>query len=171
MISTLLLTLIAVSLLSVLIGAYRVSAKARYADRARYVIKSFADQFLTQDAIDTSGNPYPLFVITVNTATGNAMARGDGMGWNNDDGSTGQVSTDAQHSFYYVNLADPLNSGISIQATVTRQVSYLYANSGSTTLVAQSGAAGYLLEGDFVITYPYLGQTQTQSISAVRAVP
>ncbi len=172
MIATLLLTLISISLLSTLIGAYRVSAKARYADRARYIIKSFADQFLTQEAVDpTTGNPFPLFVVTVNTSTGNAMARGDGMTWTNADGTPGQVSTDAQSSYFYVELADPTNNGLPIQATVTRQVSYVYANSGSTTLVTQNAAPGYILEGDFVITYPYLGQTQTQTISAIRAVP
>ena len=119
MISTLLLTLIGIALLSVLVGAYQVSAKARYRDRARFVIKSFADQFLTQEAIDpASGNVFPLFTITVNTSSGNAMANGTGMVWTNSDGSQGSMSTDSQNAFFYVLLADSTNNGLAITAQV-----------------------------------------------------
>ena len=172
MISTLLLTMIGIALLSVLIGAYQVSAKARYRDRARFVIKSFADQFLTQEAIDpASGNVFPLFTITVNTSTGAAMPKGTGMVWTNSDGSQGTMSTDSQNAFFYVLLADSTNNGLAITAQVTRQVSYVYASSGSPTLVNQNATPGYMLEGDFTITYPYLNTTQTQTVTAIRAVP
>jgi len=170
MISTLLLTMIGIALLSVLIGAYQVSAKARYRDRARFVIKSFADQFLTQEAIDpASGNVFPLFTITVNTSTGAAMPKGTGMVWTNSDGSQGTMSTDSQNAFFYVLLADATNNGLSVTATVTRQVSYVYASSGSSTLVSQNATPGYMLEGDFTISYP--NTTQTQTVTAIRAVP
>ena len=48
MVATILLSMIILGILQVLIGSYRVAAKARYNDHARYIIKSFADQFLTQ---------------------------------------------------------------------------------------------------------------------------
>jgi prepilin-type N-terminal cleavage/methylation domain-containing protein len=171
MVATVLLSMIAVSLLSVLVNAYRVGAKARYRDHARYVIKSFAEQFMTQVTTDSSQNGaiYTMFQPTVNTITGNAMAKGTGMSWTNSDGTPGVVSTDAQQSTFTVMLAD--TTGSPIAATVTRQVAYLFTSTGSTTLVNQNSAAGTLLQGTFTITYPYLGVTQTDQIIAVRATP
>lgn len=168
MIATGLLVMVAMCLLSVFIGSYRVAAKARYKDHARYIIKSFADQFLTQQSTDLHGTPYTLFTPTVD-GSGNATPLGTGLNWTNTDGSTGSLSTDALGLYYYVLLGD--NTGSPITATVTRQVWYLYPNTGNTTLVSQTLAAGYLLEGDFVISYQYLGATITQKIIAVRAVP
>jgi hypothetical protein len=168
MIATGLLVMVAMCLLSVFIGSYRVAAKARYKDHARYIIKSFADQFLTQQPTDLTGAPYTLFTPTVD-GSGNATPLGTGLNWTNTDGSTGTLSTDALGLYYYVLIGD--NTGSPLKATVTRQVWYLYPTTGNTTLVSQTQAAGYLLEGDFVITYPYLGQTISQKIVAVRAIP
>lgn len=171
MVATVLLSLIAVSLLSVLINAYRVGAKARYRDHARYVIKSFAEQFMTQITTDSSQNGaiYTMFQPTVNSVTGDAMPKGTGMSWTNSDGSAGIVSTDAQQSYFTVMLAD--TSGTPIPAQVTRAVAYLYPTTGVTTLVNQNSAGGSLLQGTFSISYAYLGTTQTDSIIAIRATP
>jgi type II secretory pathway pseudopilin PulG len=170
MVATVLLSLIAVSLLSVLVNAYRVGAKARYRDHARYVIRTFAQQFLTQSATtDLSSNTYPLFTVTVNSVTGAAMAKGTGMSWTNSDGSPGIVSPDPQQSYMTVLLAD--TTGTPIPAQVTRQVAYVYTSTGATTLVPQNSAAGQLLQGTFAISYPYLGVTQTDQIIAIRANP
>jgi prepilin-type N-terminal cleavage/methylation domain-containing protein len=166
MVATVLLSMIAVSLLSVLVGAYRVGAKARYHDHAHYIIKSFAEQFLTQPYADPSGNVYTMFQPTVNSVTGDAMAKGTGLAWTNSDGSAGVISSDSQQSYFTVLLAD--TTGNPVAAQVTRTVAYMYPATGATTLVSQQTAAGNLLEGTFAITYPYLGVTQTDTITAVR---
>src|SRR5271157_3575139 len=70
MIATVLLSMIILSILAVLIGSYRVAAKARYNDHARYVVKSLADQFLTQQTTDGFGNTLALFQDTTPTGTG-----------------------------------------------------------------------------------------------------
>jgi type II secretory pathway pseudopilin PulG len=167
MVATTLLTMVGLGILSVLVGAYRVAAKARYRDQARYVIKSFADQFLTQQPADVSGNTYTMFQVTVDTG-GNASPLGTGLNWTNIDGTTGTLSGDAAGLFYYVNLGS--STATPVQATVTRKVSYI-ATDGTATLIYAPVAAGDLLEGDFTITYPYLGVTQKETISAIRAFP
>jgi hypothetical protein len=168
MVATGLLTMVGLGILSVMIGAYRVAAKARYRDHARYIIKSLADQFLTQQPTDSSGNTYTIFQVTVDQS-GNALPLGTGLTWTNTDGSTGTVSGDVNGQYFYVLIGD--NTGTPIQATITRSVSYLYPANGQTTLINQTQSAGYLLEGDFTITYPYLGQTVSQTMTAVRAMP
>jgi len=183
MVATVLLAMIILSILAVLIGSYRVAAKARYADHARYVIKSFADQFLTQQPLDTNGNTLTLFQPTVDPTTGNLTPLGTVLAWTNSYGVSGQLSTDSLGLYYYVLLAD--NAGGSANATfaqygvnatgvtgtVTRTVQYIYSNSGAPTLIVQSQSAGYLLLGTFTITYPFQGQTMSQSINVVRSIP
>jgi type II secretory pathway pseudopilin PulG len=171
MVATTLLTMVGLGILSVLVGAYRVAAKARYRDQARYVIKSLADQFLTQQPADLSGNTYTLFQVTTDSS-GNSAPLGTGLSWTNSDGSGCQM--DPSGLFIPVQLAS--NSGITtnglngITAKVTRKVSYV-ASDGSATLIYSPQPAGNLLEGDFTITYPYLGQTISETISATRAFP
>jgi hypothetical protein len=165
MIATVLLSMIILSILAVLIGSYRVAAKARYNDHARYVVKSLADQFLTQQTVDSSGFTLPLFQDSSPTGTG--------MVWTNWDGTqeTG-IATGLP-----VVLGD--NTGAPITANVTRTVWYVYAsgvNAGQVTSIPQNGSAGYLLRGDFTITYTYppsspQAHTYTQTVSAIRSVP
>jgi type II secretory pathway pseudopilin PulG len=183
MVATVLLAMIILSILAVLIGSYRVAAKARYADHARYVIKSFADQFLTQQPLDNKGNTLVLFQPTVDPSTGNLTPLGTGLAWTNSYGIPGQLSTDSLGLYYYVLLADSAGgsnnaifatygvSATGVTGTVTRTVQYVYSNSGVPTLIVQSQSAGYLLLGTFTITYPYQGQTMTQSINVVRSIP
>jgi type II secretory pathway pseudopilin PulG len=167
MIATVLLSMIILSILAVLIGSYRVAAKARYNDHARYVVKSLADQFLTQQT-GTSSGPYTLFVVTAGGPTGT------GMTWTN---YKGDVSTGTDTGLV-VMLGD--NTGAPIQANVTRSVWYVYpagtANAGWPTTVAQNGSGGSLLRGDFTITYSFppsspQAETLTQTLSVMRAVP
>jgi type II secretory pathway pseudopilin PulG len=167
MVATTLLTMVGLGILSVLVGSYRVAAKARYRDQARYVIKSMADQFLTQEVSDVNSHTYTLFEVTVDS-NGNSSPLGTGLSWTNSDGTFGQVSGDAAGLYFYVNIAG--NTGNPVKATVTRKVSYIAAD-GSATLIYNAQPAGNLLEGDFTITYPYLGVTQSQTISAIRAFP
>jgi prepilin-type N-terminal cleavage/methylation domain-containing protein len=171
MVATVLLSMIILGILEVLIGSYRVAAKARYRDHARYIIKSFADQFLTQQPFDGNGNTLTFFTPTVDTL-GNAMPLGTGMTWTNSDGSPGTVSGDSLGAYFYVKLGD--NSGAPITATVTRSVQYVYPQVGGTeTLITQNAPAGYMLQADFTITYQFLGVTINPplTITAVRAIP
>jgi prepilin-type N-terminal cleavage/methylation domain-containing protein len=169
MVATVLLSMIILGILQVLIGSYRVAAKARYRDHARYVIKSMADQFLTQQPFDGNGNTLPMFQATVD-GSGNSTPLGTGLTWTNSDGSLGTLSTDSLGLYFYVLLGD--NSGAPITATVTRQVWYIYPNTGQTTLISQNAPAGYMLQANFVISYSFLNQQMPpQMVSAVRAIP
>jgi prepilin-type N-terminal cleavage/methylation domain-containing protein len=170
MVATVLLSMIILGILEVLIGSYRVAAKARYRDHARYVIKSMADQFLTQQAFDGNGNALTLFTPTVD-GLGNPTPLGTGMAWTNTDGTSGTLSADSLGLYYYVKLGD--NSGAPITATLTRSVQYIYPQiNGAETLVTQSTPAGYMLQADFKITYQFDGvQATPLTMTAVRAVP
>jgi prepilin-type N-terminal cleavage/methylation domain-containing protein len=170
MVATVLLSMIILGILEVLIGSYRVAAKARYRDHARYVIKSMADQFLTQQAFDGNGNALTLFTPTVD-GLGAATPLGTGMTWTNTDGTTGSLSTDSLGLYYYVKLGD--NSGAPITATVTRMVQYIYPQiGGAETLVTQNAPAGYMLQADFTISYQFQGvQMPPFTMTAIRAVP
>jgi type II secretory pathway pseudopilin PulG len=168
MVATVLLSMIIISILAVLIGSYRVAAKARYNDHARYVVKSLADQFLTQQTIDsTTGLTFTLFVPN------GTSPDGSGMTWTNYDGSLGSQTGQGMQ----VLLGG--DTGASIPAYVTRSVWYLYAgggNAGQTTMAPQNGSAGFLLRGDFTIQYTFPpGSSQaanyTQTVSVVRSCP
>jgi hypothetical protein len=154
------------------IGAYRVAAKARYRDHARYIVKSFADQFLTQQTFDQNGGTFTLFQPTVDGG-GNLTPLGTGLSWTNTDGSPGTLSGDSLGLYFYVKLGD--NSGAPITATVTRTVQYLYPYpSGQPTLDTQNAPPGYLLQAIFTITFPFPANSTTnlsQSITVDRSVP
>jgi len=172
MVATVLLSFMIVSILSALIGAYRIAAKARYNDHARYVIKSFADQFLTQQTTDSQGNVLPLFLQTSQT--------GYGLSWTNFDGTvaTGGASQSTAPAQIPVLLGD--NTGAPITAYVSRTVWYLIttgSQAGQPTSVPQNGSAGYMMRADFTVTYDASAQTYVGlpmhplTITVVRAVP
>ena len=173
MIASVLLAMSILGILGCLISAYRTSAKARYRDHARYIIKSLADQFLTEQTQNTSdGSTITLFQVTAPT--------GQGIVWQNPDGSiaTHTMSGSGPSQFdtgVSIVLGD--NTGAPITASVTRQVQYLASATvgstpaGSPVSTVSNQAAGYLLRGDFAITYTFLSQTITQSITVVRSVP
>lgn len=168
MVATVLLSMIIVGILSALIGAYRVSAKARAADHARYVIKSLSDQFLTQQTADTGGNVYPMFQLTTDPNTGNQKPMGTGISWTNSDGLSGVLASDS--SYYTVKLDD--STGAPINAKVTRSVWYLYDTTGAETLLNQNKSAGYMIEGTFTISYKiFNAQIPPISLTNIRAFP
>lgn len=170
MVATVLLSMIILGILEVLIGSYRVAAKARYRDHARYVIKSMADEFLTQDAFDGNGNLLAFFTPTVDSL-GNATPLGTGMLWTNSDGTGATTSVDLLS--FYVLIGDNLG-GKPFTATVTRSVEYIYPQvGGAQTLISQNSPAGFMLQGTFSITYQFEGVTISPplSITAIRAIP
>jgi prepilin-type N-terminal cleavage/methylation domain-containing protein len=171
MVATVLLVMIFLAILQVLVGSYRVAAKARYNDHARYIIKSFADQFLTQQSTDTAGSTLPLFTPTSQT--------GLGLTWTatapNGTQTTYPIASPYNNgvpiaSGLQVPLSDSSTGEAPIWASVSFAVSYLDQN-GNPTLTPNTTAAGSLLVGIFTVTYPYSGRTISQSISAVRATP
>jgi type II secretory pathway pseudopilin PulG len=173
MVATVLLSMMILGILQVMIGSYRVAAKARYNDHARYIIKSFADQFLTQSSTDlTTGAVLPLFVPTVPAAP-----TGIGLTWvaTTPTGSqvtyTGSSLTTPTSGGLQVPLSDATTGEKPIYATVSFQVWNIDPSSGATSLNAVPGAAGQLLRGDFTVTYQFQGATITQTISALRATP
>jgi hypothetical protein len=104
-------------------------------------------------------------------------ATGYGLTWTNSDGSTvnGGTNQAAAPASITVLLGD--NTGAPLQANVSRQVWYLMTTGtaavlGTPTSVPQNGSAGYILRGDFTITYSFLGvQMPPLTITAIRAVP
>jgi prepilin-type N-terminal cleavage/methylation domain-containing protein len=172
MVATVLLSMMILGILQVMIGSYRVAAKARYNDHARYIIKSFADQFLTQASADLSGNTLPLFVPTVP-----ASPTGIGLTW------VATSPSGVQTTYTGVALSSPTSGGLQvplsdattgekpIYATVSYQVWNVDPSTGGTSLNAVPAAAGELLRGDFTVTYQFQGATITQTISALRATP
>jgi prepilin-type N-terminal cleavage/methylation domain-containing protein len=172
MVATVLLSMMILGILQVMIGSYRVAAKARYNDHARYIIKSFADQFLTQSSTDGGGNTLPLFVPTVP-----ASPTGIGLTWVATSPSgvqttyTGVALTSATSGGLQVPLSDATTGENPIYATVSYQVWNVDPLTGGTSLSAVPGAAGELLRGDFTVTYQFQGATVTQTISALRATP
>ncbi len=170
MVATVLLSMIILGILEVLIGSYRVAAKARFRDHARYVIKSMSDQFLTQQSFDGNGNALTLFTPTVD-GLGAATPLGTGLTWTNSDGTSGTLSPDPLGLYYYVKLGD--TSGAPIQATVTRLVQYIYPQvGGAETLITQNAPAGYMLQADFTVSYTFQGvQMPPLTMTAVRAIP
>jgi prepilin-type N-terminal cleavage/methylation domain-containing protein len=173
MVATVLLSMMILGILQVMIGSYRVAAKARYNDHARYIIKSFADQFLTQSSTDlTTGAVLPLFIPT---PTGTPT--GVGLTWVATSPSgvqstyTGAVLTTPTSGGLQIPLSDATTGEKPIYATVSFEVWNVDPSTGATSLNAVPGAAGELLRGDFTVTYQFKGATITQTISALRATP
>jgi hypothetical protein len=172
MVATVLLSMMILGILQVMIGSYRVAAKARYNDHARYIIKSFADQFLTQSSTDASGNVLPLFIPTVP-----AVPTGTGLTWVATSPTgvqstyTGGALTSPTAGGLQVPLSDATTGEKPIMATVSFQVWNINPSTGGTSLNSVPEAAGDLLRGDFTVTYKFQGATITQTISALRATP
>jgi prepilin-type N-terminal cleavage/methylation domain-containing protein len=165
MVATVLLSMIILGILAVLIGSYRVAAKSRYNDHARYVVKSLADQFLTQDSVDPqSGNTITMFVPS--------SATGLGLTWTTTASDGTQTVTQGTASGLQVALSDKATTGEApIQANVTRSVWYMDPASGSVSLTPVPSSAGTLLRADFTATFQFMGGTLTQTVSAIRSTP
>jgi prepilin-type N-terminal cleavage/methylation domain-containing protein len=164
MVATVLLSMMILGILQVLVGSYRLSAKARYNDHARYIIKSFADQFLTEKSTDTTGATLPFYAPT--------SATGVGLSWMQTlpDGTQTPIQGSALPTGLQVPLSDTTTGEVPIVGTVSYQVWTLDPATGLPA-APQSTAAGSLLRADFTVTYPMGGRTISQTISVVRATP
>ena len=160
MVSSVVLAMVMVGILATFIASYRIAAKSRYRDHARYVIKSLGDQFLTQAPQDSAGNTYTMFQTTTSPT-------GTGLVWQPPTGA----QTVGTSTGLTIQLGD--NTGAPISATVTRNVSYL-SSSGAAVGSVQNYSAGYLLSCDLSISYNYPatnGTQITETLSLVRSVP
>jgi Tfp pilus assembly protein PilV len=164
MVATVLLSMMILGILQVLIGSYRLAAKARYNDHARYIIKSFADQFLTEKSTDGSGNILPFFNPTSST--------GVGLSWTVT--APGGTQTNVAGTVMPAGLQVPLSDSTTGEAPVYATVSYqVWTLDPATGLPAPptSQAAGSLLRADFTVAFPFGGRTLSQTISVIRATP
>jgi type II secretory pathway pseudopilin PulG len=178
MVATVLLSMMILGILQVLIGSYRISAKARYNDHARYIIKSFADQFLTQQSTyptgPLAGSTIPFFAPTSST--------GVGLTWVSTSPS-GSQTTYIGNTMASNSASSPPGPGLQvplsdittgeaapIMATVSYQVWDIDPATGSITTPITE-AAGALLRADFTVTYPMSGRIVSQTISVLRATP
>lgn len=157
MIATLVLAFLALSIFTGLIFSYKLAAKTRYRDHARYILKSIGDEFLTRQAENKLGNFNPLFEPTPTGPTG------DGVFWN------GVVGTSGDTAGLQVTLGTSTGALIT-NARVTRDVRYL-SNSGTVTDTPPAGTAGIMLRGDFRIRYVFDNIPVEQNVSLVRRVP
>jgi Tfp pilus assembly protein PilV len=164
MVATVLLSMMILGILQVLIGSYRLSAKARYNDHARYIIKSFADQFLTEKSTDSTGATLPFFNPTSST--------GVGLSWTvtAPNGTQTTVTGTTMPTGLQVPLSDSTTGEVPIEATVSYQVWTLDPLTGLPA-PATTQAAGALLRADFTVTFPMSGRTISQTISVIRATP
>jgi prepilin-type N-terminal cleavage/methylation domain-containing protein len=169
MVATVLLSIMILSILQVMLGSYQIAAKARYNDHARYIIRSFADQFLTQSSTDAGGNTLNFFNPTSQTGVGLAWTVTSPTGIQTT--YTGSTLISPTSGGLQVPLSDSTTGETPIKATISYTVSYLDPTTGATTLSPPSMAAGNLLEAVFTATYTFTGVTTNQSITAIRAVP
>jgi type II secretory pathway pseudopilin PulG len=178
MVATVLLSMMILGILQVLVGSYRLSAKARYNDHARYIIKSFADQFLTQQTTYPPGSPLagsviPFFVPTSQT--------GVGLTWVS-TAPSGSQTTYTGNTLSATSAANPPGPGLQVPladtntgekpiwATVSYQVWNIDPSTGQPSAPITE-AAGALLRADFTVTFQMNGRTISQTISAMRATP
>ncbi len=179
MVSTVLLSMMALGILQSLIFSYQVGAKARATDHARFFVKSFADQFLTQPTQDSQGNLLPMFSVTSST--------GYGLSWTitNPDGTqttvNGGASPDLAAPYISIPLGDvPGSNGTNAQ--ITRTVWYLNppvfapavatSTPGVPTLTQPVQSAGYILRADFTVTFTTVGKSPPPiTVSVLRSVP
>jgi prepilin-type N-terminal cleavage/methylation domain-containing protein len=166
MVATVLLSMVILGILAVLIGSYRVAAKARYNDHARYIVKSLADQFLTQDSIDPqTGETITMFVPTSGT--------GLGLSWTTTAADGTQTVATGTAAGLQVALSDTATTGDApVIAKVMRSVWYVDPASGNVSLNPIPNSAGAMLRGDFTVSYQFMGATlPPQTVSAIRATP
>ena len=153
MLSSVILLFLVIGTFSGLMYSYRLSAHTRYRDHARYILKSFGDEFLVQKAEESDGSLKPLFTPT-------ASATGQGLTWQGASGTTGGLA---------VTLGTSTGALIT-DAVVTREVTYL-SSTGTAASSPPASTAGLLLRGDFRISYSYNGKALEQTVSLVRRVP
>ncbi len=163
MMSTMVFTLVALGVYTMLIKSYQMIALSRCRDEARAVLRTYADQFQRlQTTEKISGTTYNRWLF--NPTNGPS---GRGLRWGSlSDTNTSVAATEVP------NIAITLGTGgHATAATLTRDVRYVNATTGATTTSLQIDAAGFMLTATFAINYRSSGRAYAQSLTVVRATP
>jgi len=163
MMATMVFTLVALGVYTMLIKSYQMIALSRCRDEARAVLRTYADQFQRlQTTEKISGTTYNRWLFN---PTGGPSGRG--LSWGSlSDTNTSVAATEVP------NIAITLGAGgHATAATLTRDVSYVNATTGATSASLQIDAAGFMLMATFAINYQSGGRAFTQSVTVVRATP
>jgi prepilin-type N-terminal cleavage/methylation domain-containing protein len=163
MMSMVIFSLCSLGFFQALVKGYQLTALARTHDNARAALRGYVDQFQRLSIRKpTAGNPDPGEPLALFTVTGSPT--GNGLrGW-------GQICdalyNEAQPSTVYLQIGP---EGSSINALITREVSFINPTTGVVSGTDGLLAAGYLLQATFTITYTAQGRTYTKSITTMRA--
>lgn len=147
-----------------LIKAYQLAALSRCREEARAVLRTYADQFerlQTTYHDEVSGADYTRWLFVVEGPTGR------GLEWGELSDSNTSVPEPA-----IAHIEVPLGTEDNpIRAKVTRQVTYLDAATGETSLTRTIQAAGYMVVGTFSVEYTLNNKDYVETLTVARAVP
>lgn len=146
MVAGVILVMVSVGAIALAVRSYEISAKARLADNARNVLRTYGDQFLRLSITDTDRASFLVETQQFEDLQGNFAAT------------------------FTVPLGSEESAGV-INATVNRAVEFVNISSGATNLEADTDPAGCLLKATFTATYPFKNQTQSVTLTLLRAVP
>ena len=148
-----LLAIAMAGIFGLLMQSYRLSAKTRYIDESRSVLRTLATQFMPPT--NPADNP-TLFAIT-------SSPTGTGLSW---DGSSGHI--DGTSAGLDVQIGE--DAGMPLMAHVTREVSELNETTGAVDPSSSAnGSVGRLIQCRLNISFTSEGQTWAKSITMVRS--
>lgn len=163
MVAATIFAMLMIGVYTMLLKSYQLIALTRVRDDARAVLRTFADQFerlSTTQQVDDVVRQRWLFLPT-NGPTGRGLVWGALSDQN--------TSVNAEDVPY---LPVPLGGeSHRVNATLTRDVRYVDASSGSDAASREIEAAGYMLSATFTINYSMAGKDYTQSLTVLRTAP
>jgi prepilin-type N-terminal cleavage/methylation domain-containing protein len=146
MVSSLILVMVSVGAITLAMKSYEIVAKARLADNARNVLRTYGDQFLRLSIPDVSRAEFLV---------------------------SSQQFEDIRAN-YASSFTEPLGSDTSagsILANVNRTLTFVDLATGADIIDANTNQAGSLVRATFTVTYQFNGEDQFVSITLMRAVP
>lgn len=182
MISTLLFSIVSLATLSTLLTAYRISATVRYRDQARFVLATACDQFLRASITDSSGpSTRPFFTVT--EVGGVPTPTGVGLSWYGDR-QTFVITPPTSAPLYALCTSNgavgdangmvfqlAANTPVPVSAKLMRLVRAVDPTTGDVISGQPTPTtAGYLLRGDFTISFQFQNQTFVESNTVLRSV-
>lgn len=151
------LIITAAGIIAALVQAYYTAAEVRYRDEARYVLRSFADQFLLAASQDTAGETKTMWALTEEPT-------GTGLTWK---GISSTTST--------LQIKIGPNTSSAVTATVTREVRPVGITApdigNQVPAIPEDDDSEYMLIGRFTIAYTFRQKPRQYSLSVIRCVP
>jgi type II secretory pathway pseudopilin PulG len=166
---------VALGIYQMMLKSNQIAKMTRYRDDARAVLLTYADQFQRLQTTDevplNSGNYYTRHIFVANTIA--SSPTGKGLRWGDLSDQNIATATTLNDTPLSVVLGGSTvgGAGNGIRAQVTRKMTFLNKDTGALSDSRSDSAAGYMLNGEFTITYSFGGRTFTDSISSVRSVP